>query len=97
MIVGGTTTTARVEPSNEGRNILNEAIVGGWDQCGGTNDSRSGDGSDTWSGDNNRYVVMMCSWKSYDGGVFLRSSGGRSRMGGISTDGGSGGGDRNGG
>ena len=96
MIVGGTTTTARVEPSNEGRNILNEAIVGGWDQCGGTNDSRSGDGSDTWSGDNNRYIVMMCSWKSYDGSIFLGTSGGRSRISGVGT-GNSGGSDGNGG
>ena len=97
MIIGGATTAARVEPSNEGGNISNEAIVGGWGWCGGTNDRRSGDGGDTWGGDDNRYVVMMHSWKLYDGSVFLGVSRGRSRVSGVGTGNGGGGSNGNGG
>ena len=95
MIFGGAATTARVEPSDERGDISNKAVIGGWGWCRSSNDGGSGDGGGTWGSDDNRYVVVMCSWKSYDGNVFLRTSGGRSRMGGVGTDGGSGGGDRN--
>ena len=98
MIVCGATTTARVEPSDEGGNISNEAIVGDWGRCGGTNDGGSGNGSNMWSGDDNRYIVMMRSWKSYDGSVFLGASRGGSRISGVgASSGGGGGNDGNGG
>ena len=96
MIVGGAATAARVEPSNERGNILNEAVTGGWGRCRSSNDSGSGDRGNTWSGDDNWYVVVMCLQKSYNGSVFLGTSSGRSRISGVST--GSGGGsDGNGG
>ena len=97
MIVGGAATTARVEPSDKRGDISNEAVVGGWGWCRGSNDSGSGDGGGTWGSDDNRYVVVMCLQKSYDGSVLLGTLGGRSRMSGVGTDGGSGGSDGNGG
>ena len=96
MVVSGTTTAARVEPSNEGGNISNEAIAGGWDRCRGMNDNRSNVGGDMWSSNDNRCIVMVCLRESYSRSVFLRPSGRRSGISGISTGdgGGSGNGDR---
>ena len=87
MIVGGAATAARVEPSDKRGNISNEAVVGGWGWCRSSNGSGSGDGGDTWSSDDNWYVVVMCLQKSYDGSVFLGTSGGRSRMSRVGTGG----------
>ena len=97
MIVGGAATAAGVEPSHERGDILNETVVGGWGWCRSSNDGGSGDGGDTWSGDDNWYVVVVCSRKSYDGSVFLGTSGGGLRMSGIGAGGGGGGSDGNGG
>ena len=96
MVVSGTTTAARVEPSNEGGNISNEAIAGGWNRCGGTSDNGSNDGDGMWNGNDNWCIVMMCLRESYSRSVFLRPSGRRSGISGISTGdgGGSGNGDR---
>ena len=74
MIVGGTTTAARVESSNKGGNILNETVAGGGNQCGGTNDSGSNDRGGMWNGNDNRCIVMVCLWESYGRSVFLRLS-----------------------
>ena len=97
MIFGRAVTTARVEPSDERGDILNKAVIGGRDWCRSSNDSGSGNGGGTWGSDDNQYIVVMCLQKSYNGSIFLRTLGGRSRMGGVGTDGGSGGSDRNGG
>ena len=85
MVVGRPTTATRVEPSDEGRNIPNETIVGGWNRCGGTNCDGSGDGGDMGDGNDNRYVVMVCLRESYRRDVFLRSSDRRLRRSGTGT------------
>ena len=90
MIVGGAATAARVEPSDKRGDISNEAVVDGWGWCRSSDDSGSGDGGGTWGSDDNRHVVVMCLRKSYDGSVFLGTSGGRSRMSGVGTGGGGG-------
>ena len=97
MIFGGAATTARVEPSDERGDISNEAVIGGWGWCRSSNDSWSGDRGGTWGGDDNQYVVVMCLRKSYDASVFLGTSGGGSRIGGIGASDSGGGGNRNGG
>ena len=95
MIVGGAATTARVEPSDQRGDVSDETVAGCWDWCRSSNDSRGGDGGSTWSGDDNWYIVVMCSRKSYDGSVFLGTSGGGSRISGVGTSGGGNGSDGN--
>ena len=90
MVVGGTTTAARVEPSNEGGNISDEAIAGGWDRCGGANNNGSNVGGGTWSGNDNQCIVMVCLRESYSGSVSLGPSSRRSRISGVGTGNGSG-------
>ena len=90
MVVSGTTTTARVKPSNEGGNISNEAIAGGWDRCRGMNDNRSNVGGDMWSSNDNRCIVMVCLRESYSKSMSLGSLSRRSRISGVGTGNGSG-------
>ena len=91
MVVSGTTTAARVKPSNKGGNISNEAIAGGWDRCRGMNDNRSNVGGDMWSSNDNWCIVMVCLRESYSKSTSLGSLSRRSRISGVSTGNGSGG------
>ena len=92
MAVDGTTTSAGVKPCVKGGNVLNETIAGVWDRCRGTSDHRNNDGGGTWNSLDNRCIVVVCLRESYSRSVFLRSSGRRSGISGISTGDGSGGG-----